>query len=893
MRVKEKSLFVVGLVIVMLTAFFLVQGISQHNSVIDLTIATEEETIDQAIDTIQKYLFAPYRVRIAQIAEGRPEIARAFAEGDRDLLYRLAHPLYRDMREENTHFHAWDFNLPDGTVFLRVQKPELHGDNIGLTRAIVGAVHDTGTQHAGFDIGKHGAIYWIAQPVFHEGVYVGAMEFGIPVEQLVKDLEERFDTAVTTLIKARKWNKATLVKEGYRTFGDMVLMTHGGSVYDKIPPDFVFTPMHDQRIDFDGRAYVLHSCAHLENHEGEAVGSILVLQDITEEVASKRTFIVGALLVALLIIGASLAVLYVSFSTLIGRLEKYAEETREAKEESEKARGELERRVEERTGELKEAYGFVQEQHSFLQTILESLTNPFYVIDAETYRIVMANKAARPEGEIGGGGEVGDEGLTCYRMTHNRTSPCTGEDHPCSLQEVRKTKRPHTLEHVHTGKDGEERNFEIYAYPVLDKEGRVVQVIEYCVDVTEKKRTDAEREKLEKQLQQSLKMEAMGTLAGGIAHDFNNILSAIFGFTDILRYELPPESEAQKRLDSVLKAGNRAKDLVKQILTFSRQGEQEMKPFQIHLLIKEALKLLRASIPATIEIRQEVEDCGLVLADPTQIHQVVMNLCTNAYHAMKEGRGVIAVSLSAVEVDGGDNKVASLTLLPGKYVKLGVSDTGHGMERSVTARIFDPYFTTKAKGEGTGMGLAVVHGIVKSHGGHISVYSEPGVGTTFNVYFPGFESDVQDRRKRGSEERVASIEPLIGGNERILLVDDEEQLAEVEEQMLASLGYRVKAFTSSLQALRAFQEDPEGFDLVLSDMTMPSMTGLEMAQKILALRPDIPFVLCTGFSEMIDGEKSKAVGIRKFVMKPLVKADLARIVRVALEDGEQAGPACT
>jgi signal transduction histidine kinase/ActR/RegA family two-component response regulator len=887
MRVKEKSLFVVTLVIVLLTAFFLIQGISQHNSVIDLTIEKEEETIDQAIDTIQKYLFAPYHVRIAQIAEDREDIARAFAEGDRELLYRLAHPLYRDMREENAHFHAWDFNLPDGTVFLRVQKPEFHGDNIGGTRAIVGDVHDRRTQITGFDIGKHGAIYWIAQPVFHGGEYVGAMEFGLPAEQLVKDLEEKFHTEVTTLINAEKWDKATFIKEGYRVFGDRVLLIHGGSIYEKIPKDFVFTPNVDQRIDFDGRAYVLHSCAHLEDHEGDVIGSILVLQDITEEVARKRTFIAGALLVAALIIVCSLAVLYVSFSSLIGRLERYAEETRRAKEESENARGELERRVEERAGELKEAYAFVREQHVFLQTILESLTNPFYVIDAETYRIVMANKAARPEGE------GGEEGLTCYRMTHNRTSPCTGEDHPCSLQEVKKTKRPHTLEHVHTGKDGEERNFEIYAYPVLDRAGKVVQVIEYCVDVTEKKEAEREREKLEKQLQQSLKMEAMGTLAGGIAHDFNNILSAIFGFTDILRYELPPESEAQGRLDSLLKAGNRAKDLVKQILTFSRQGEQEKKPFQIHLLVKEALKLLRASIPVTIEMREEIEDCGLVLADPTQIHQVVMNLCTNAYHAMREGKGVIAVSLSVVDIDGGDSKVAALTLQPGKYVRLGVSDTGHGMDRGVAARIFDPYFTTKAKGEGTGMGLAVVHGIVRSHGGHISVYSEPGIGTTFNVYFPVFEAAPQDRRERDRGERVSSIESLVGGSERILVVDDEEQIVEVEEQMLASLGYRVAAFTNSLDALQAFQENPEGFDLVISDMTMPSMTGLEMAQKILALRPDIPFVLCTGFSEMIDGEKSKASGIRKFVMKPVVKADLARIVRVVLEGSEPPESTCT
>ena len=260
-----------------------------------------------------------------------------------------------------------------------------------------------------------------------------------------------------------------------------------------------------------------------------------------------------------------------------------------------------------------------------------------------------------------------------------------------------------------------------------------------------------------------------------------------------------------------------------------------------------------------------------------------MNLCTNAWHAMKEERGVLAVTLSVTEVTGEDRKAASLSLLPGKYVRLEVSDTGHGIERAKLERIFDPYFTTKGKGEGTGLGLAVVHGIVKSHSGHISVYSEPGEGTTFNVYIPRLEPDIVSGQGREAGKTVSSVETLPGGEERILVVDDEEQIVDAISQMLERLGYRVSSHTDSLEALRVFTKEKDRIDLVVTDMTMPSMTGRELAQKILAQRPDLPIILCTGFSETIESEKSKVAGIRGFLMKPIIRADLARAVREALD----------
>jgi len=385
---------------------------------------------------------------------------------------------------------------------------------------------------------------------------------------------------------------------------------------------------------------------------------------------------------------------------------------------------------------------------------------------------------------------------------------------------------------------------------------------------------------LESQLRQSQKMEAIGTLAGGIAHDFNNILSIILGYSDMLGADLPADVCATRELNEIIKAGNRAKDLVSQILAFSRQNKKVLMPIQPDLIIKEALKMLRASIPSTIEIRHDVPKCGSTIGDPTQLHQIMMNLCTNAYHAMWETGGVLEVLLEPIVLEGNDIKILSLALPPGPYVKLEISDTGHGIDKATQQRIFDPYFTTKKKGEGTGLGLAVVHGIVKSFGGHISVYSEPGEGTTFRIYLPqiSLEAEIQPDK---------FIEPIPTGDEHILVVDDEESIVQMEKQMLESLGYQVSDCTSSPEALKIFRNQPEDFSLVITDMTMPDMTGVELVQRVRTIRQNIPIILCSGFSELINEEKAKGMGIRKYLMKPVLKRELAAAVREMLDEDKR------
>ena len=385
--------------------------------------------------------------------------------------------------------------------------------------------------------------------------------------------------------------------------------------------------------------------------------------------------------------------------------------------------------------------------------------------------------------------------------------------------------------------------------------------------------------KYERQLQQVLKIQAIGTLAGGIAHDFNNILFPIVGYTELTMDEVSADSVAYNNLAEILKAANRARDLVQQILTFSRQSGQERKPTKVQYIIKEALKLLRASIPASIEIIHDIdESCRPVMGDATQIHQVVMNLCTNAYQAMQDKGGKLIVSLKEVDI-GYEETVEKIGMQPGKHLRLTVVDEGCGMEASVLDRIFEPYYTTKEQGKGTGLGLSVIHGIVKNHRGDITVTSSPGKGSTFQVHLPVIEDDVV----------ATEFEPTNGaakGSERILLIDDEEQIVSMEQQMLENLGYQVTARTDSEEALHEFSQQPQNFDLVITDMTMPHMTGDQLAKKLLNIKPNLPVILCTGFNEDITEEKALAMGIQKFVMKPVIKNDLATTIRSVLDQNQ-------
>ena len=405
---------------------------------------------------------------------------------------------------------------------------------------------------------------------------------------------------------------------------------------------------------------------------------------------------------------------------------------------------------------------------------------------------------------------------------------------------------------------------------LISNDQGVPQYIEgFSIDITNRKN-------LETQLRQVQKMEAIGTLAGGIAHDFKNILGVIIGCTELSIVKTPESSEARIYLSKVLEAGKRATKLVNQILTFSRQSESEIKPIYLGRIVKETLKFIRAILPATIEIREVINtETGVALADPTQVHQVLMNLCTNAAHAMQPHGGVLEVGLTEVDVPSEDTgKPADSNLQP--YIELCIIDTGHGMTAETLERIFDPFFTTKPVGEGTGLGLSVVHGIVKKHNGLISVKSEPGKGSEFRICFPRIDT------RLSRVEDMQTIE-FSKGAERILLVDDEQLLVDTLKEMLKDLGYFVTATNRSLNAHEMFSADPKAFDLVMTDLTMPDMTGIDLAREINHIDQHMPIILCTGFSELIQPDQARAAGIREILFKPVVRSQLSVAIRKALE----------
>ena len=426
-------------------------------------------------------------------------------------------------------------------------------------------------------------------------------------------------------------------------------------------------------------------------------------------------------------------------------------------------------------------------------------------------------------------------------------------------------------------KDGTPVTVETSSHFYLDDTGNIAGVEGIFQDITQRKQAEEDHRKLESQLIQAQKMEAVGTLAGGIAHDFNNILSGIIGYSELCLRAVQDQPKVHHNMEQVLKAAERAKELVQQILAFSRKAAQEKKPIAIAPIIKEIVRFMRASLPTTIEITQTInETSDVIMADLTQMHQVLMNLCTNAGHAMKETGGVLEIGLKEVVMDA-LNLIHHPDLKPGRYLELSVRDTGHGIPQENLGRIFDPYFTTKKTGEGTGLGLAVVHGIVKDHGGDLSVYSEVGKGTIFIIYLP-----LMEKQAEGNERKVKEV-ILRGKGETILFIDDEKMVVDFSRELLEELGYKVVTQTDPVAAIEVFKKNSVNFDIVITDKTMPRLTGFDVIRKIRAIRADIPVVLCSGYQDKEDMEKLQALGINQLITKPARINVLAKAIRDVLD----------
>ncbi|MBU2629234.1 MAG: response regulator [Proteobacteria bacterium] len=518
---------------------------------------------------------------------------------------------------------------------------------------------------------------------------------------------------------------------------------------------------------------------------------------------------------------------------------------------------ELEKRIQKLEQEVtdhKKTGCAVRESEEKYRSMMEAMKDPVYIC-SQDYRVEYMNPAMV---ERTGYDAIGEN---CFNVLHRLEKKCPWCLHhrvqqgECCDQEIISPK--------------DLRSYHVSQSPIVHDDGSISKMTIYK-DITDFK-------KIESQLRQAQKIEAIGALAGGIAHDFNNILFPIVGFAEMMAEDLPANSDLHKNIDEILAGAKRAKDLIKQILTFCRQSEHDVKALRPHLIIKEVIKLARSTIPASIEIKQFIDPkTRPILADPTQIYQVAMNLITNAYQAITESVGVLTIRLqNSEDIDiSGQKKIP-----PGKgpYVLLSIGDTGGGIDKIALEKIFDPYFTTKSKGKGTGLGLSVVHGIVRKYGGQINVSSSLGRGSTFDVYLPAAKEAMASRLHQ-------EMKPLPTGNERILLVDDEKQVLLVEQMILERLGYKVGVSDNSSDAIKAIKADPDGFDLIISDLTMPTMTGDQFAVEIMKIKSTLPIIICTGFSERISYENLKSIGVKALLMKPIIKSKLAATVRKVLDE---------
>ncbi len=514
----------------------------------------------------------------------------------------------------------------------------------------------------------------------------------------------------------------------------------------------------------------------------------------------------------------------------------------------------LEVLVRERTSKLELAFESLQKSEKQYRTLFEKTNDAIFIVQKSTGQYLDANKAAT---ELTGRTLAELKQLTIRDVTTDETREW--------FREIADTNEVEELRQVtYHRPDSIQRIARLSIVPMDDE-----AVIGIARDITH----DME---IETQLRQSQKMEAIGTLAGGIAHDFNNILSAILGYSELGLINLDPENPLRNRLEAIYRSGERARELVSQILAFSRSEEQVTSPVRVDLILKEALKLLRPAIPSTINIRQRIDTKGKILGDPTRIHQIIMNLCTNAYQAMYSTGGILDLSLVLVELVG--HAAAAVQLPPGSYIKLTVSDTGCGIPSEYLDRIFDPYFTTKEKDKGTGLGLAVVHGIVKNHGGTVTVNSKVDTGTEFEVYLP--------LAIVGTNNMDASQPLMPGGNESILLVDDERDIVIIEKEMLEKLGYRVITTDKADEVITIYTSSPERFDLVITDMTMPNMTGIRLAEKLKVVNPEVRIVICSGYNETISHENYRDLGIDGYIPKPVTFSELAVTVRKVLDENK-------
>lgn len=888
MQIRTKTILSMLIVILALFGCYLYIFIHQQQENRQLIIDNNKIRARTLIATVADRLNQQYRGRIQGLIYSRRDIVQLFAGRERTRLFKAILPVFKQLRREDEYFSHLNFILPDNSLFLQIDKPGQNEERCACFPKVTDGV--SGPRMAsGFEDDCYGLDFFIVQPVFEQKKYIGSMSFGIRIDEFLDALRKKLDLPVALFLTGARIDKDALKNNA-------ALPAAGGMIYAYNDPFFTGNAQRlhirneNQTLDTKNGVYDIFTSYVIKNIQGREIGRIIQALDVTSLVESQRRDLFRLIVITLTLLVVATVILYFSFNTILGRIGELNDRLRGKNEELRRAGEQLEVLVEKRTAELEETNRHLKEEvrrrqeanralhcsvHEW-QSTFDAISDPVTILDKDLV-IVVANKAAH-ELLSPDGGEV--VGRNCYTLFAAGSKPC--QNCPASAASYDGVFHEQKIEHNYLGK-----TFIVSCSPIVDGK-EILGFVHTARDITKEKN-------LKKQLVQAQKMEAIATLAGGIAHDFNNILGAILGNADLLLYRIPPSrqdndsapagdpgitlQDVRVNLKAIKKAGNRAKELVSQILTFSRQTQTQRRNVLVTPVIKEAIKLLRASLPANIEINFSMDkNIDHIYADLTRVHQVFMNLCTNAAQSMKEKGGRLDVSLRSIEA-GPEELKRYPELQPGRYVALAVRDTGHGMSKEVIDRIFDPFFTTRGVGEGTGMGLAVIHGIVSAHEGIIDVQSEKGRGSVFTVFFPAVkEADV---------EVQDAVLGLPRGNEKILFVDDEEDIVKMSTRMLEYLGYQVYVARSGDQALAMIKAEAADIDLVITDYSMPGITGLQLAEKIIKIRNKLPVILCSGFSEaVIVGEASKAINCR-FLSKPLDMNVLARTIREILSGRDQ------
>lgn len=854
----------------------------QQKANLDQQVTTKQTSIRALMQLYTAQLELQYKGRIQSLAFSRKELISAFARQDRERLYLQALPIYELLKRENPYFNSMGFVLADNTAFLRLHRPDTFGDDLSAISPMIATSNLNHMQANGFELGCCGLEYRIVHPLIHDGKFVGVVFFGIKVEQFIEILNKEMQLHAAYDVLRRQAPNNQLNQLNGRQFESRILVAGEDALFQSIE-QLPSNRDDSVKITFDTYPYLVFTAQSLDDNGGQPIGSILVAADLAAFYTGANAYLRNIAILSVGVLLLSCIVFSFFYKTLFRRIETPHDSLSRQSSELEQAKRERERWIDEQdqaickknnkcSDHMEKQCGLEKAQQMALfewQHTFDAIREPVLILDLN-FAIVRENLAAKRAFSTK---EETLVGKTCHEVFRNRELPCS----ECPLHGTQADGKSHATSFKchETGK-----MYHAVCSPIVfDKE--LIGYIHTSQDITD-------HETLEKQLVHAQKMEAIATLAGGIAHDFNNILGAILGNVELLLYRLVREhkenvpvkataittNELQDHLEAVKTAGHRAKELVAQILAFSRQSESQRQKVTLSPVMKEAVKLLRSSLPSSITFTATISpDSWKVKADPTQVHQMLMDLVTNASQSVDQNHGSIEVTLDNFIMDD-QKKERYPDLNPGKYVTLSVKDDGHGMTEEVKRRIFDPFFSTRPLGESTGMGLAVLHGNVKNNDGYIDVWSEPGKGAVFTLFFPCVADD---------EKKEENILSMPGGHETILFVDDEEQIVIMRSRMLEFLGYTVVTATNGKEAIALFENDPEAIDILITDQTMPEMTGLELAAAVHARRENLPIILSSGYSEAVTKEEAKRVGIRKFLAKPMDMRLLADAIRELLE----------